>query len=267
MMTSKHVKRCSAVCGLALAALVCAPGDASNSTFPNRANSAVGAQGAVGFANISNTQTLYFTYQLSAGRSYHAYAYISFGPDAQTGFCSVAWLDGAGNGVPGSSSFGDEEPTDPGSDGDGLVVPLTPAVGAIEYNIQLVTSGGNTGGTTCYLRVVETTLFSPWFYRDAGNGYDGFAEIHNNTRTGFPVTVTAWSPAGTAIGSSTQTIPPNGTIFVTASSLGAASSFGSMTIAHPAKPGAISANMTTLSNVTGLSFDSPFTTRELVPKN
>jgi hypothetical protein len=265
MIMSKYVKTCSAVCGaLALAAVATA--DAANTTFPNRANSAVGSQSAAGFASTGGSQTLYFSYLLSAGRSYHAYGYIGYGPDALSGSCSVSWLDSAGAGVPGSSANGDEEPIDPGSDGDGLVVPLTPANTAIEFNIQLVTFGGATGGTTCFLRVVETTLFSPWFFREAGTGYDGFAEIHNNTRTSFPVTVTAWSPAGSVIGSTTQTLPANGTIFVTAGSLGAANTFGSMTIAHPAKVGAVSANMTTLSNATGLSFDSPFTTRDLSPR-
>jgi len=239
---------------MALMSLTYAPTSTANTTFATRANSAVGSQSAA----VSGG-TRYFSYQFTSGRSYHAYGYIGYGPDSQGGSCSVTILDSTGAAV--ANNGGDEEPLDPGADGDGFVVPTAPA-GFFEYNVQL-TAGT---ATTCFLRVVETTLFSPWFFRDAPNGYDGFAEVHNNSRNTISATVTAFAPNGTIIGASTQSIPGNGTIFVTASSLGAANTFGSMTITTPAKPGSISANMTTISSTTGLSFDSPFTPRELVPR-
>ncbi len=110
--------------------------------------------------------------------------------------------------------------------------------------------------------IQETTLFSPWFFREAANGYDGFVEIRNNDRFAADgVVVTAFNSNGVAAGSTTLAIPGNGTALVQVSALGAATGFGSVRIATPQRPGTIVANLTTLSGVTGLSFDAPFSRR------
>jgi hypothetical protein len=112
-------------------------------------------------------------------------------------------------------------------------------------------------GATTNLVLLETTLFAPWYFVDASNGYDGFIEIRNNTTSTQSATVHVYTSAGALAGSSTVSIPANGTALVQASSLNP-SGFGSVAIAHTAMPGGISANITTLSAITGLSFDAPF---------
>lgn len=241
----------------------CDAARADNTTFATRAYSALGSGNLSVSGPANSSASRYWTYNLTAGRSYIAFGYLFWGPDARGGNCDVSWLDNTGTplGAPG----GDQEPNDFGSDGDSLVVPNSPA-GSFEYTVQLFAAGSVAQSATCVLRVVETTLFSPWFFRDAGAGYDGFAEIKNTTTSAVTVIVNAYRPNGTISGSSSVAIPPNGVTLVTASSLGAAASgFGSMSIAHTGKIGAITANMTSLSATTGLSFDAPFTTRQLIP--
>jgi hypothetical protein len=106
--------------------------------------------------------------------------------------------------------------------------------------------------------LVETTLFSPWYF--AAAGYDGYITMRNNTSSAVSVTVTVYNAAGVVLGNTVVSIPANGNTFITASSLGASSS-GSVQIAHNGSMNAIAANITTLSATTGLSFDAPFTPR------
>jgi hypothetical protein len=109
--------------------------------------------------------------------------------------------------------------------------------------------------------VIETTLFSPWYFVSNASGYDAFVEIRNNSaQTASGVVVTAYRSDGGPAGSTTITVPANGTALVPVSVL-SADGFGSVQIAHRGTPEGLAANMTTLSPLTGLSFDSPFTPR------
>jgi hypothetical protein len=115
------------------------------------------------------------------------------------------------------------------------------------------------GGYPVNVMLVESTMFSPWFF--GSSGYDGYITIRNNTSSSVSAVVTTFSPTGSVLGTTTVSIPGNGNTFVTASSLGGAGTSGSAQIAHNGSLNAISANITTLSGATGLSFDAPFTAR------
>lgn len=127
------------------------------------------------------------------------------------------------------------------------------------YRIQV--QNNSTGSQTVYTMVVETTLFSPWYYVDPGTGYEAYIEMRNNTTSSLTVVVTAYNSTGAAAGWTTVTVEGNGNRFVTVSSLGISSGYGSVQIAHSGGPGGICANTTTMSPLTGLSFDAPFTPR------
>jgi hypothetical protein len=95
--------------------------------------------------------------------------------------------------------------------------------------------------------------------------YDGFHEIHNNTSQPVQVTLRAFGPTGAQVGvTHAFTLPANATVaksskadlLVTGNGVS-----GGTVLTHNGAFGAISANTTTLSGLTGLSFDSPFTSR------
>jgi hypothetical protein len=194
-----------------------------------------------------------FAVALTSGRSYIAFCWQ---PQVQGGGnCTVDVLNGAGgvdsvaaNGEPSmiaGSHTGDSKAIVPGSTGS--------------YFLRLKNNLGSTAET--HAAMVETTLFSPWYFVSSGAGYDGFIEIRNSTsHTATGVVVTVFRDDGAVAGSTTLTIPANGTALVPASSLNP-NGFGSVQIAHREMPGSLTGNVTTLSSTTGLSFDSPFTSR------
>jgi hypothetical protein len=112
------------------------------------------------------------------------------------------------------------------------------------------------------VRVVETTLFSDWFY--VGADYSAYTLIRNSMDSGLNYVVN-WRNAGGAVVATTGMLPlaGNGTMFFDARSFAGALAVGhgSVEIAHTGPPGAISASTTVLSATTGLSFDAPFTAR------
>jgi hypothetical protein len=188
-----------------------------------------------------------------AGRSYQAYCWAPFG-DVATGFCNIGWSTPAGE-VDNSSGVtsGDTESVAPGQDNRSFV----PVVDGIFF--VRATSGP---GTTLYVMIIETTQFAPWFFPSSAAGYGGFIEIRSNAQYFVHVVVTTFDSMGTPIGSPLMSIPGNGTALVQVSSLGVPDgTFGSVQIAHFELPGAVSANLTTLSVTAGIAFDVPFTPR------
>jgi hypothetical protein len=105
-------------------------------------------------------------------------------------------------------------------------------------------------------------LSSPWFFRDVN--YDGIMEIRNHSNSPQQVRTTVYNHAGAVICSLTDTIVKNGgNVFGVGAACGLANAFGTVQISHSGAPGAITANITTLSANTGLSFDAPFTPRHV----
>ncbi len=105
-------------------------------------------------------------------------------------------------------------------------------------------------------------MYSPWYFVNDGLGYDGYVEIRNNASQDLTMTVTAYNAGGSSVGSMNLVLPANGNkLIVIGTEFGVVGEFGSVQIAVQGSAASLSANITTLSGVTGLSFDSPFTPR------
>lgn len=164
------------------------------------------------------------------------------------------------NGVTGTSGSLEGTPNQGGDDMPFTAVVQPTAAGV--YKIRVMRVAGGSVSQTVNLMVRETTLFSPWTSRAAG--FEGFVEMHNNTNAALSVTLSAYSSAGVLQGTPlTLTLQPNATNFSTAAQIGVpAGAFAGIVLAHNGAFGAVSGNITTLNGANGLSFDSPFTTRD-----
>ena len=115
-------------------------------------------------------------------------------------------------------------------------------------------------------RIVDTALTGPWFFVDGPSTYNGFIEIANTTTDPVTITVTIRNSSGATIGvPQTRGVPGYGNLALNARTdfgVTVANGGGSVQIAHDGPPGAIFANVTSLSALTGLSFDSPLTRRQ-----
>jgi hypothetical protein len=108
------------------------------------------------------------------------------------------------------------------------------------------------------VRVVETTLYSNWFF--VGAGYSSYTLLRNTSDRAFSYAVAWRNTSGMVVASASGTIEAHATIFVDARSVAGvlAAVNGSVEVAHSGPPGAVVATTTVLSGVTGLSFDAPF---------
>ena len=140
--------------------------------------------------------------------------------------------------------------------------------GFTEDNLANVIDSPITIGTpgNFRIRVVDTTVFSPWFF--SGSGFEAFILIKNTTDTPRSATVTLYNTAGTVTGTpQTGTVPVNGSFNLQVSAtpptgFGLASASGGVQIAHTGPPGALIANVTSLSFGSGVSFDTPASPRQ-----
>ena len=112
------------------------------------------------------------------------------------------------------------------------------------------------------LRVVETTLFCPWFF--IAGDYNAFSLLRNTADTPRTVRVIWRSLTGTVAANLNFQVPANGTLILNARDFvdpGVVSN-GSIEIAHAGSPDQIMGSTTTLSGTTGLSFDALFEQRK-----
>ena len=112
------------------------------------------------------------------------------------------------------------------------------------------------------LKLVETTLFSNWFF--VGGDYNAYALLRNTTKVPVTYSINWRNSDGTIVASvGPLTLPGNGSTFKNARDIpGAASAVsGTVEILHNGSAGAIMATSTILSSTTGLSFDTFFLAR------
>lgn len=250
----RWIGRAAMLATLSGVALVPGTALALNDTCANAHSRPMGYQFSLSGSGILR----FYRFFAASGASYHVNSAPVGANDGATEVCGIAvFADSACTTFIGFSS-GDEDTKDLGGDGSSFVAAASQA-----HTVRIQHSG-QVNAFSCATIIQETTLFSPWFFREVANGYDGFVEIRNSdTFTANGIVVTAFNSSGTATGSTTISIPGNGTALVRVSDLGApATGFGSVRIATPQKPGTIVANITTLSGLTGLSFDAPFSRRE-----
>jgi hypothetical protein len=227
----------------------------------------------------------WYRYGVVAGRSYCAEEVASNQPTAtEDGLVEVYRQDGTtliargddiqstvNNGQGPDIGYDNEEPT------PGRACYIAPAT---ENNYAKV---GNfnfgSAAQTYQFRVVETTLYSPWFF--SGSGFEAFILLRNTVAVPVNATVTLRNTAGAVLGTPrSTTVLPNGSFNLQVSAappngFGLAAASGSVEVAFggvgPASnglnnsagaPGSLLGNVTSLSFGQGVSFDTPMAPRQ-----
>jgi hypothetical protein len=132
---------------------------------------------------------------------------------------------------------------------------------------------------TYRFRVVETTLYCPWFF--SGSGFEAFILLRNTVAVPVKATVTLRATNGVVVGSpQSATVPANGSFNLQVSAapptgFGLASQYGSVEVAFgglgpptaansnsSGAPGSLLGNVTSLSFGQGVSFDTPMAPRQ-----
>ena len=220
-------------------------------TFPRVAFLGERAQGGVAAGGA-----LYYRTNVSVGRSYAVFAWA---PD---------WAGGL--------SLALELFTDPCATPVPEVVYVTPFEPALTEGVHATFLSNRYGpiyirvrhthpttlGVSVSMLVIETTLFSPWWFTGGTN--QAFIEVRNNMDSGTAAQVTLYRANGTVCGTTDLLyIAGNGNAAIAVNTIGncAAAVSGSAAIAFYGNPGGIAANITTIDPVNGTSFDAPFTPR------
>ena len=230
---------------------------AANTTCPNADYIFPGERAQQTIAASAN---LYFKTNVVAGRSY---AVIAWGPftDVSEGGVGLN-IDLYNNSTctttyPGVDSS-DYEPlvwNIPGHQGDHDSV--IPAASGVLY---IAVGNAIANPYTVHVLVIETTLFSPWWFTSGNN--QAFIEVRNNMNSLTTAHLTFYRSDGAVCASTTVDLPGNGNAALSIGALGTcAGGSGSSQIAFPGTPGGITANTTTIDPVNGTSFDSPFAPR------
>jgi hypothetical protein len=254
------------VCLLAVAALLAATTVRAQNTSSGASYGYVVGQGPINifFGTTVGTDTeRWYTVGLIQGKSYCFETFrgnSEYNVDVDLTVDLIRVSNGSivvsNDGVSGDPAVGDNSRWT-------RVCVLAPVTG--QYYVRLhkcVCATGRTGNVQ--FRVSDTTLNSPWWFVSGASGYDAYIELANTTTIAVSVTVTVRSAAGTTLGTSTASIPAGGNMAFAVSGFagGISAGNGSAQVAHDGPPGAIVGNITTLSAVTGLSFDSPFSPRQ-----
>ncbi len=132
-----------------------------------------------------------------------------------------------------------------------------------ETRFKISPNQGVSATATVTVRFVETTMFCPWFF--VAGDYNAFTLIRDTSSSALAGVVVTWRDvAGIVGGTTTVTVPTNGTVILNARTFVDPGLFsnGSVEIAHAGSPQQLTATTTTLSGTTGLSFDAPFTQRQ-----
>ncbi len=108
-----------------------------------------------------------------------------------------------------------------------------------------------------HIRVVETTLWSSWFFQ--GGDYNAFVLLRNTTDGSCTYNITWRDAAGSSLGSTGNVaVPGNGGVGTNSRSVVPATNInGTAEIAHDCSPDALVGQITSLSAAEGLGFDAP----------
>jgi hypothetical protein len=120
----------------------------------------------------------------------------------------------------------------------------------------------STGMRQYNLRVLETTLWSPWFY--IAGDYNSFLLLRNSSGLAVDVDVHWRDPTGVFdLGHYAGSVPGRGAITINARDYVPVPNYsGTVEVAHNGSPEAIVGQVTTLSVTTGLNFDSQLQQRK-----
>ncbi len=130
-------------------------------------------------------------------------------------------------------------------------------IATIDGNHFVRVTDVGTGIHTFNVRVVETTLWASWFF--IGGDYSAFTLLRNTTTENVSYTMRWRNTAGTMVGTTSGSVGNNAAIGINAKSFVVNQSLnfnGTVEIAHTGSPDALVGQVTSLSAVTGLGFDS-----------
>jgi hypothetical protein len=253
-------------CGLlALTILVGTQQAWADNTTPANAYSLM-VNGPASEATVSNaapgtTNRWYIVGELQPHRSYcvHTQGGVNFDTSATAGSTNTILTVFYGDAVTVKITNDDTSLSEP--PGWGLSRACFATGDGSEQLLIRVSAGSPATSFNVRTQIIETTLFSNWFF--VGSDYAAFTLIRNSTN--FPVTYgIRWrNAAGTVVANTNGTLPANGSVALNARDFpGAVTAIaGTVEILQLGPPDAIVASTTVLSTTTGLSFDAPFAAR------
>jgi hypothetical protein len=137
-------------------------------------------------------------------------------------------------------------------------------VNQAEWTLDVKNNAPAAVGYQYLVRVVETTLFSSWFFQ--GGDYNSFVLMRNTTTSAVHFVINWYNPAGTQVGTSgLQTVNANAGVGINSKTfvpMPETNFNGTVEITHDGAPGALVGQMTSLSATTGLGFDAPLFVRD-----
>jgi len=212
--------------------------------------------------SIGASSSLFFKTNVVAGRSY---AVMTWGPvtDVSEGGVSLGvdlYSDNTCTTAAGGAIPDDFEPflfginTGHNADHDNII-PTSTGPLYIRVNNSIASP------YTIHVVIVETTIFSPWWFTGGTN--QAYVEVRNNMSSPTTAELTAYQANGVVCGTSSAVIEGNGNAAILINNLGTCSTAlsGSAQIAFAGTPGGLVANITTINVPQGTSFDSPFAPR------
>jgi hypothetical protein len=243
---------------VALFALAWAPAAwADNTTCANAEPLIVGSQD-VDFLAASGS--IFFKTALTAGRSYIFWVYPPDN-DASEGTTAVSlalFTNSSCTIAAATTDTGEREPLDNITGADVDQISIKPTASGT-YWLQI--SNGVANAYNVETTVIETSIFSPWWF--VGGTNQAFVTLRNNMDTTTSVTLTLFHNNGTVCGSEIISIGGNDNLFRVVNDFPTCvtAAFGSAMITYFGPPGGIAANTTVIDAVQGVSFDEPFTPR------
>jgi hypothetical protein len=211
--------------------------------------------------DVAANNSIFLKTRVVSGRSYHVMAWGPFGGgtngeddiDISVGLFTDATCTTPAQTV--STTAFEPEPNAPGHVGaQASLIPT--ATGPLYIQVHNNTASA----APLQAIIVETTLFSPWWFTGGTN--QAFIEVTNNMDTATTAVVTVRKADGSTCGTSNVPLAAGGNAAVSVKALGTcANASGSAQIAFNGTPGGLTANTTTIDGIQGTSFDSPFVPR------
>jgi hypothetical protein len=253
-------------CGLLALTILAVPGMAwaDNTTSANAYSLMVNgpaAEATVSNASPGTTNRWYIVGPLQPHRSYcaHTQAGANFDTSATAGSTDTILVIFNADGTTVKVANDDTSLSEP--PGWGLSRACYATGDAAEQVFIRVSAGAPGTSFNVRVQMVETTLFSNWFF--VGTNYIAYTLVRNTTNLSVAYGIRWRNAAGTILQNDSGVLPPNGSISLNARAYPTvvAGIAGTVDIIHLGPPDAIVASTTVISTTTGLSFDAPFITR------
>jgi hypothetical protein len=214
-------------------------------------------QSPVRFSLTAATTERWFDFQSRAGRSYCIE--VSNTDDGSGGSLVQAdptvavYSDAAGTASIGANNDIETEP-------DGAFQSRVCFISTAAHDGRIKVTDATAGTAYYYIRIVESTLWSSWFFQ--GGDYNSFVLARNTTDGTCHAKITWRTSSGVVAGATdTLTVAAHAGIGTNSKSFVPTAINGTVEIAHDCSPEALVGQMTSLSASTGLGFDSPLLQR------